>query len=244
MDKSRVPVPVAMLLATMLIVSHALPEYAAATDAVAKSVANTEPAAAAANPLIPNQPQIVENTRVQLKDWLTYEKTTLLADNSSLYQYVSEVSSVLAGAATFNYAEFGSDDSSGTDTVLPGPMLRLSFVPRFNCTPLISVVFKAEDLDAPKRQRLQSALEGMRFVVDGTRIAFPALTENTEHSVQAHYDAELRRRNNFRILVEAGSSANIELVKPDKESVIFDYSLSGSKRAINRSRSACMVHSN
>lgn len=218
--------PIATLLLSSVIACYTLSHVAVAAD---------EPATAAANPLAPNQSNVVENSSVRLNDWETYENTTRLADDSSLYQYVAEVSSRTAGAG---------DAQGDFSALFPDPKLRLSFVPRFNCAPLISVVFSSPDMDASEQQQVLQALEKLKFSVDRTTIAFPTLTERTESHLLAHYDAELRRRNNFRILVESGSNASIELAGPDSEKLEFGYSLSGSKRAITRSHGACLTHTN
>ncbi len=180
--------------------------------------------------------EIVDKSLVQLKDWDSYERSISLADGTRLHHYVSEVSSVDSGS---------KEDASASSTkkpVLPQPKLRLSFIPRFNCAPIISVVFPASNVEEEERKKILSTLSQLRFLVDGTRIAFPALTEYSDASLMAHYDTELRRRNNFRILVEAGSSAQIELGYPDGNNSVYSYSLIGSKRAITRSRGNCQSH--
>lgn len=181
---------------------------------------------------IQGRSDIIEKSRVSEKDWDSYERTIQLADGTSLHHYVAEVSTLETAAA-------GAGDSE--DTLQP--KLRFSFIPRFNCAPIISVIFAADTIDEASRQKILLALNQMKFLVDGTSIAFPALTEVTDASLMAHYDTELRRRNNFRILVEAGSTVQIEL-ELDGSARLYDYSLSGSRRAISRSLSNCQTHSN
>ena len=181
---------------------------------------------------IQGRSEILEKSRIVVKDWVSYERTIQLADGTGLHHYVSEV-------ATLEKAAAGVDESKAT----PQPKLRFSFIPRFNCAPIISVVFAADSIEEADRGKILSALNQLKFQVDGTSIAFPALTEFSDTSLMAHYDTELRRRNNFRILVEAGSAVQIKL-ELDGDAHVFDYSLLGSKRSITRSLSNCQTHSN
>ena len=181
---------------------------------------------------IQGRSEILEKSRIVEKDWVSYERTIRLADSTGLHHYVSEVTTLEKAAA-------GDDESKA----MPQPKLRFSFIPRFNCAPIISVVVPADRIEEADRRKILSALNQLKFLVDGTSIAFPALTEFSDTSLMAHYDTELRRRNNFRILVEAGSAVQIEL-KLDGNAHVYDYSLFGSKRSISRSLSNCQTHSN
>lgn len=179
------------------------------------------------------QSGVVPSSLVALRDWASYERTTELSDGTALHQYVSEVTS----KNTKTSAEADIED-------MPPPTLRLSFVPRFNCAPIVSVVFSAIEVEEADRKDILAALNQMKFLVDGTRIAYPALTEHSDAQLMAHYDTELRRRNNFRILVEAGATAQVEIETPEGNARVYSYSLSGSKRAISRSLSNCQTHTN
>ena len=207
------------------------------TVSATQSTHSAEPDAAAANADHSNKAKIVKNSTVWLKDWKTYELTTGLNDGTSLHQYVSEVSSLDGKAAKAVSAENESDE------IPPEPTLRLGFVPRFNCAPIVSLVFPMASLEPAILKKLQAELDDVRFKVDGTSIEFPALIENADSDVMVHYDAELRRRNNFRILVEAGNTAEIEVKGLGNEPRVYEYSLNGSKRSISRSLANCLSHS-
>jgi len=162
---------------------------------------------------------------VRLNDWLSYDNRLDLEDGSQLYQYVAEVSPEIDSAAT----------GLNIQTL---PKIRFSFIPRFNCAPIISVVVSPAEKSDEIREQLVEALGNLKFSVDGTLVAYPALTEGTDDKLAAHYDTELQRRNTFRILIEVGSKALVEIEDYGQ----YNYSLRGSKRAIKRSLSRCRSH--
>jgi len=148
-----------------------------------------------------------------------------LQDGSQLYQYVAEVSPKI--------------ETSETDRNTQHlPKIRFSFIPRFNCAPIISVVVSPDEKTDESREQLIEALGKLKFSVDGTLVSYPSLTEGAEGKLAAHYDTELQRRNTFRILIEVGSNALVEI----EDYGLYNYSLSGSKRAISRSLSRCRSH--
>jgi len=169
--------------------------------------------------------EVVPSSQLEIGDWTTFDQRKTLADNTVLFHYISEVSSTNASAES---------DSMG-------PLLRLSFVPRFNCTPIISLVFAQSDFEPNEHKGVLTAFRNLKFAVDGTVISFPTLTERAESNLMAHYDTELRRRQTFRLLLESGSVAELELEELGSS---YSYSLSGSKRAISRALSRCRSHSN
>ena len=185
---------------------------------------------AVANPLLSD----AQTNLVNLKDWTSYDKATAMSDGTELHQYVAEANPTVVQGQPVKIT-LGDDRS---EKVKP-PVIRFSFIPRFGCTPIISVVTKLISTAADEAQeRMNDLLEGIEFSVDGTTVSFPTLIENDAGVFAAHYDTELRRRNTFRILIEAGGSAQIKLGELGQ----FNYSLSGSKRTIDRSKTRCESH--
>jgi len=185
---------------------------------------------AAANPLLSD----AQTNQVNLKDWTSYDKATSMSDGTELHQYVAEANPTLVQGEPVTITL--SDDKS--EKVKP-PVIRFSFIPRFGCTPIISIVTKLLSTDTDEvQERMNNLLEGIEFSVDGTTISFPTLVENEAGVFAAHYDTELRRRNTFRILIEVGATARIKLGELGE----FNYSLSGSKRTIDRSMTRCESH--
>ena len=185
---------------------------------------------AVANPLLSD----AQTNQVNLKDWASYDKATSMSDGTELHQYVAEANPIIAQGQPVVISL--SDDKSEK---LKPPVIRLSFIPRFGCTPIISIVTKLLSPDTDEvRERMNDLLESIEFSVDGTTVSFPTLVEHDAGVFAAHYDTEQRKRNTFRILIEVGESARIKLGDLGE----FNYSLSGSKRTINRSMARCESH--
>jgi len=183
-----------------------------------------------ANPLLSD----AQTNQVNLKDWTSYDKATAMSDGTELHQYVAEANPTIVQGQPVAIAL--GDDSS--EKVKP-PVIRFSFIPRFGCTPIISVVTRLlSTVTNEVQERMNDLLEGIEFSVDGTTVSFPTLVENDAGVFAAHYDTELRRRNTFRILIEVGESAQIKLGELGE----FNFSLSGSKRTIERSKTRCESH--
>ena len=159
-----------------------------------------------------------------VNDWVAYDKTTPLVDGSELFQYVAEVA---------------HDIEDNKKPVGLNPIIRFSFIPRFNCTPIISVVLTHDsDPDSQSRIDLLTALDGLSFSIDNASIEFPVLTESQATVVAAHYDSDLQRRNTLRLLVEVGRRVIVSIEGYGD----FKFSLLGSTRAITRSRERCANH--
>ena len=173
------------------------------------------------NPILSEERQ----NDVRLNDWLSYDNRIDLKDGSELYQYVAEViPQIEASETTLNTQNL--------------PKIRFSFIPRFNCAPVISVVVSPTDKSQESKDRLIDSMGELKFWVDGSLVSYPSLTEGTGDKLAAHYDTELQRRNTFRILIEVGSKAIVEIDGYGS----YNYSLIGSKRAISRSLSRCRSH--
>jgi len=84
-----------------------------------------------ANPLLSD----AQTNQVNLKDWTSYDKATAMSDGTELHQYVAEANPTIVQGQPVAIAL--GDDSS--EKVKP-PVIRFSFIPRFGCTPIISVV--------------------------------------------------------------------------------------------------------
>ena len=182
-----------------------------------------------ANPILSD----AQAKKVILEDWTSYEKATQMSDGTELYQYVAEVIPVIPEGEPLTVS------LSETPEKAKPPVIRFSFIPRFGCAPIISVVTKILSDDTDEVQdRMSNLLVGIVVSVDGTAVSYPTLVESDAGVFAAHYDTELRRRNTFRVLIEAGNKARIELDGLGE----FDYSLKGSKRTISRSKARCESH--
>ncbi len=194
----------------------ALPQTSIITAAVLLSAS----AMATENPLLSYH----ASKEISVNDWIAYDKTTSLSDGTQLFQYVAEVSAEIDG----------DTKPAGLD-----PVIRFSFIPRFNCTPIISVVSPTDSKPGDERRaQLLTALSALKFSIDGSLIEFPVLTESQSEVVAAHYDTNLERRKTLRLLIEVGRKSVVSITGFGD----FEFSLIGSMRAIERSRERCANH--
>lgn len=166
----------------------------------------------------------VPNKTYSEGDWIGFNTSSTLDDGTELNRYVAEVSSE-------DPVTEGSDDSL---------TIRFTFVPRFNCTPLISIIRKIpERLTEEEKTLIENEFSELELFVDGTKIAYPGLVEQDSGYLRSFYNTNLQRRANFRILLEVGSTIFVSL----GESQEIKFSLSGSKQTISTAMSRCKAHS-
>ena len=158
-----------------------------------------------------------------LKDWFGFTTKKLLKDDTELYRYIAQVASQ-------------NNDAHSA-------LIRFTFVPRFNCTPLIAVMgVIPETADGLARAEVVRAFSEIEVAVDGTEIEFPAMVESEGQLVYSYYNATLERRSTFRILVERGTELILRKPVDGSDSIDIQFSLLGSKRAIQQAVSRCRNH--
>lgn len=162
----------------------------------------------------------------RMLDWQGFNLVSTLDDGTSLYQYVAQ-------SALPDRAETASGREVATG-------LRVSFLPRFQCSPLISVVgILPDNLTAGERVALVRDFNQIELTIDEEPLPFPALVEFEDREILSFYDATLQRRLTLRILVELGSRLQIKFGEGSQRTL----SLLGSRRVLETALGRCRKHS-
>jgi len=147
--------------------------------------------------------------RIQHKDWFSDLQTDFLADKSVLAEYFGEVQSI---------------DNADVN-------LRIGFIPRFGCSPLITIQFGYNGIDVNDLTRL-------RVEVDGSPLRFPVLMDKNSDHVAIFMNVNLQRRIAARIKIDSGSRLRVR----DRSGKRYGFSLLGSRDALSIAEQACRVH--
>jgi len=146
--------------------------------------------------------------------WESRIQRTQLDDESLLNEYIAEAPSY-------------TDD---------GARIRTTFIPRFSCAPLTSIVISS---DSPLALALGPEEEAeLDFFVDGTPIPFPALIDRTDTEVEVHFHGALERRIQLRLLIDKGDRAAISA----ESETSVEFSLIGSTVSHNVAKKNCREH--
>ena len=158
------------------------------------------------------------------QNWNEVVQQTTLPDKSILTQYVA------------------STRSANTD----GAELQVSFIPRFDCTPHISILLPVEVVSEPV------GLDGFVISVDKEAWEFPVLADADGSTVRFSMNAvsarhqEMRRKFDFASKVtvswqSAAATSSAVGVEPSNDEPA-DYSLLGSRAAVKAAEDSCNSH--
>lgn len=174
----------------------------------------------------PGETSIVDPFR--MLDWKGFNQVSTLSDGTSLYRYVAQSS-------------ISSASPAETDTPVDASVnIRISFLPRFQCTPLVSVFGQLpDDLSATDRVAMVRNFNQIELAVDDEPMKYPALVEFEGDEIHSFFDAALGRRMTLRILIELGSRLQIKFGDGSQETL----SLLGSRRVLETAVARCKKHS-
>ena len=165
---------------------------------------------------------------VKVVRWSAFHTRKALQDGSSLYSYTAETPAL----------SFASDIND------IGHWLRFVFVPRFGCSPLISIVSEIPPgSDNAAIAALMQAYSRSSVTVDGTPVSFSPLVERVDDELHTYLDTDVKRRRTFRIMVEIGAAVTADVLHPQVNNNRLSFSLKGSQKALQESISNCKAHS-
>jgi len=166
----------------------------------------------------------VQDNFFQVLDWKGYDQNIVLEDGTSLYSYVAESSRGTQGDS--DRAEHNS-------------IMRLTFFPRFKCSPLIELVSVLPDnLTGDQRIATLKNFNNVSLTIDDEPLEYPTLVEEKNNSVKSFLNASLKRRTTVRILVELGDASEVTFGDGTKTT----FSLIGSRDSINQAMGRCKNH--
>lgn len=158
-------------------------------------------------------------------DWSAHFRQATLKDGSILSEYVSQTYS-------------GSQESG---------RLLVSFVPRFECSPIVSLIIATDLTSGP------ASPQGVSLEIDGRLVQFPALIDEEEGSYRYTFNAPSENQSALLRLLDSGS--RFKVVFSDNQSASadpvsnvalqgteVDFSLLGSKKSAGVARDKCETH--
>jgi len=161
-----------------------------------------------------------EIQRITHESWVSDVSIERLHDESVLTEYYGEVVS-----------------NEHSDVVF-----RVGFIPRFGCSPLITLVLGETALAGARSDEdpalFPNDLSVLAVLIDGQSVSFPTLLDNNGDTVSVYLNASLQRRITTRLRVEVGSKMQY-LMKNGKQ---LNFSLLGSRDAIHNSNQNCRRH--
>lgn len=164
------------------------------------------------------QPVLIEGSDFQ--NWSATTQQTTLPDGSVLTEYA---------AAT-------KTDPAAESSII------ISFIPRFACSPLISVI-------VPESSQVSSDWQNINLQIDGQMVPFGSIADRvTENSVRLTYNASSADQSQLLSLLDSGNRANLindsleNTAVTDKPEAIVSYSLMGSRLSARAALTACQAH--
>jgi len=161
-----------------------------------------------------------EIQRMSHQTWVSDVSIERLHDESVLTEY---------------YGEAVSDEH--TDVVL-----RVGFIPRFGCSPLITLQLGNGALSGERSEDNPAFfpidLSILDVLIDGRSLSFPTLLDDDGDKVSIYLNASLQRRITTRLRIEVGSQMEY-LMQNGKRLTI---SLFGSRDAIRVANENCRRH--
>jgi len=149
-------------------------------------------------------------------------------------KWASDVSSERLGDKSMLTEYFGETISNELDDVI----LRVGFIPRFGCAPLVTINFGMESGSALENERTLSDLQQISVSVDGASVSFPTLVDENGDHLSVYMNASLQRRLTAKLRIEVGSTLRVAVRNGEKMS----FSLSGSRDAISIAHQNCRRH--
>ena len=161
-----------------------------------------------------------------LMAWEGSVQEDVLPDESTLVEFIASTSSKSA----------------------EGAILSISFIPRFNCSPLISV-------RVPSRQ-VSATGSVLTLQIDGEQKTYPVIADTDDGEVIYTIDGSLRERAVLRKLLDLSLQVNAWVVRPPSKpedvrvntevkqyaDSLADFSLLGSRRAAFSAEARCKSH--
>jgi len=165
------------------------------------------------------------------QDWNGLLLQVPLNDGSTLNEYVART---MAGSVS-------------------GASLSVSFLPRFDCTPVISV-----SVSATSGTELESGREALEFMIDRKPVDFPVLFDDEESGVRYTYNADQPQSTELLARLDVGSRVSVyfsadkaaaalvtESAAVDPQSVQneqIEFSLLGSSSSAQAVKEHCLAH--
>lgn len=146
---------------------------------------------------------------IQFRDWSGVKIVDALPDGSIMTEYAAQ------------------SDSLSTGNIV----LRVGFIPRFACTPLVGII--ASDADWSPAQFAK-----IDVLIDGTPTGYPTLVDQLDEGLGAFFNGGQQRRIALRLQVDEGDIATISLA--DDTEITF--SLLGSRKALAAAQTLCRLH--
>jgi len=161
-----------------------------------------------------------ETQRMTHLDWVTDVSVERLHDESVLAEYFGESISV-----------------EHSDVVL-----RVGFIPRFGCSPLITLQLGEDALSGVRSDEdpeyFPTELSVLAALIDGRSLSFPTLLDNDDSAVSVYLNATLQRRITTRLRIEVGTRMQF-LMRNGKQ---LNFSLLGSRDSIRIANQNCRRH--
>ena len=121
-------------------------------------------------------------------------------------------------------------------------ILRVGFIPRFGCSPLITLQLGKTALGDVRSEEaavfLPEDLSVFAVLIDGRSLSFPTLLDENDDEVWVYLNASLQRRITTRLQIEVGDQMQY-LMRNGKQ---LTFSLIGSRDAIRVANENCRRH--
>lgn len=146
-----------------------------------------------------------------------------LADNSILNEYLAQ---------TFSEN-------------VEGASVQISFIPRFNCSPIFSVLLSADSAAAISDDQV------VRLAIDDVDMEFPVLVDQSERTHQYSYDASRDEQQTLRARLDRASRVSVSWVSPEEsagqqaevpDAFTATFSLRGSRLSVQAVEESCKAH--
>ena len=138
---------------------------------------------------------------VKHDNWWVDEYREKLTDGWDLVEYVAQSQSL----------------------AVPGTWLRVGFIPRFGCAPLITII---AEIDSQNVDSLADYME-LEVLLDSTPIHFPVQLDDNKQTVAAYFDANPARQITLRLKIDAGNLLSVTTQSGET----LDFSLQGSRHS-------------
>lgn len=152
----------------------------------------------------------------EFRDWRSSVSMEVLPDDSVLTEYYGETLSIENGKVS----------------------VRVGFIPRFGCAPLITVKFDKDANSNLIPNEKASELDTLSVSIDGIVLPFPAVADESSNHFFVYMNASLQRRITSKIRLEVGNDMVISLRNGQK----INFSLLGSTDSITLANQNCRRH--
>ncbi|MFK7893394.1 MAG: hypothetical protein AB8B63_21440 [Granulosicoccus sp.] len=164
------------------------------------------------------QTVLIEGSDFQ--DWSATTQQTTLPDGSVLTEYAA---------------------ATKTDPASESSMI-ISFIPRFDCSPVISVI-------VPEKLQASTDWQDINLQIDDQTLPFGSIADQaTDNRVRLTYNASSADQSQLLSLLDRSNRANLindsleSAAVTDNAEAIVSYSLMGSRLSARAALSACQAH--